>query len=85
MIIVKIRFNYYLKIRSIMKKEFDEFDVNEKKSLKEIIFENIEKDKIDQIDLSELLIICGGKNVDSIDMMVEKDTVFSICPKIYGG
>ena len=68
-----------------MKKEFDEFDVNEKKSLKEIIFENIEKDKIDQIDLSELLIICGGKNVDSIDMMVEKDTVFSICPKIYGG
>ncbi|MBP3841990.1 MAG: hypothetical protein IK997_07740 [Bacilli bacterium] len=82
---MKIRFNYYLKIRSIMKKEFDEFDVNEKKSLKEIIFENIEKDKIDQIDLSELLIICGGKNVDSIDMMVEKDTVFSICPKIYGG
>lgn len=82
---MKIRFNYYLKIKNIMQKEFDEFEISEKKSLKQIILENIDKEKINKIDLSELLIICDGKNVDDMDMIVENDVVFSICPKIYGG
>lgn len=82
---MRVRLNYYLKIKNIMKKDFDIFEVNESKSLKNILLEYIDKDKISQINLSEILVICDGKNVENLDFVVENDSEFSICPKIYGG
>lgn len=82
---MKVRFNYYLKIKSIMGKEYDEFEVSHNDTLKNILYKNIDEDKMNQIDFNELLIICDGKNIDDINMVVENDIVFSICPKIYGG
>ncbi len=82
---MKIRFNYYLKIKNIMGKDFDIFNVPESMSLKKIILTNISKEKIDKIDLSEILIVSDGRNIENLDEIVEEDAVFSVCPKIYGG
>lgn len=80
-----IRFNYYLKIKNIMGKDFEIFEIPEAMSLKNIFLSNIPEEKINQINLSELLVICDGKNIESLDEIIENDAVFSICPKIYGG
>ena len=82
---MNIRFNYYLKVKNILGKDFDVFEVQEPTSLRNMILSKIPEDKIKQIDLSELLIICEGRNIENLDDIIEKDTVFSICPKIYGG
>lgn len=82
---MKIRFNYYLKIKNIMEKDFDIFNVPEAMSLRKIILTNISKEKMDKIDLSEILIVSDGRNIENLDEIVEEDTVFSVCPKIYGG
>lgn len=82
---MKIKFNYYLKIKNIMQKEHDTFEIAEPKSIKKILKENIDKEKLEQIDLSELLIMCDGNSINNLNYVVEQDTVFSICPKIYGG
>jgi hypothetical protein len=82
---MKVKFNYFLKIKSLMGKEFDEFEINESSTIKDIILNNIPSDKLEKINLSELMVICDGKNVESLDTVVEEDVVFSICPKIYGG
>lgn len=82
---MRIRFNYYLKIKNIMEKDFEIFEIPEATSLKNIFLSNIPEEKINQINLSELLVICDGKNIESLDEIIENDAVFSICPKIYGG
>lgn len=68
-----------------MGKDFDIFNVPESMSLKKIILTNISKEKIDKIDLSEILIVSDGRNIENLDEIVEEDAVFSVCPKIYGG
>ncbi len=82
---MKVRFNYFLKIKKIMEKDFEIFEVKENSTLKNIIQNNFAKDKLEQIDLSEILIICDGKNIDDLNLIVDKECVFTICPKIYGG
>lgn len=82
---MKIKFNYYLKIKNIMEKEYDVFQISKPMSLKEMFLNNISEEKLSQINLTELLVICNGKNIDNLDEVIEEDAEFSICPKIYGG
>jgi len=80
---MEIKFNYYLKVKKIMERDYDVLNFNEPVSIKEMITNNL--DKSNKIDLSEILIISDGKTIDDLNMLIDKDTVFSICPKIYGG
>lgn len=82
---MKIRFNYYLKIKNIMGKEFDEFEINEPDSFKNIFINKIEQEKLKKIDLLEILVIRNGENIKDLDEKIHDDSIFSICPKIYGG
>lgn len=82
---MKIRFNYYLKIKSIMEKDYDIFEIDRPTTIRDIFNKNIISDKLDKIDLSEILIICDEKNIESLDMLIDSDINLSICPKIYGG
>lgn len=82
---MKVKFNYYLKIKKIMGKDSDEFLLTESNDLRSILKENLGEEKFGMLNLSESLIICDGKNIDDLDMIVDKECVFSICPKIYGG
>lgn len=82
---MKIRFNYYLKIKSIMEKDYDIFEIDRPTTIRDIFNKNIISDKLDKIDLTEILIICDEKNIESLDMLIDSDINLSICPKIYGG
>ncbi len=82
---MKVKFNYYLKIKEIMNKDYDVFTIEKPISIREIFEKNLPKDKLNMIDLSELMIVSDGKNIENLDTLVDMDIVFSICPKIYGG
>lgn len=82
---MEIKFNYYLKIKKIMEKDSDVFKIDKPTSIKDILDNNLEQDKLNMIDLSELMIVSNGKNIEDLNTLVDVDTVFSICPKIYGG
>lgn len=82
---MKIKINYYLKIKNIMGKEFDIFEVSKVTTFRNVLVKNISPDKIEKIDLSEVLVIKDGKHIENLDENIENDAEFSICPKIYGG
>ncbi len=82
---MKIKFNYYLKIKKIIGKDFDIFEISEPTTIKDIIQNNIHKDKLDKIDLSEILLIKDGENIENLNTIINTDSTFSVCSKIYGG
>lgn len=82
---MEIKLNYYLKIKKIMGKDNDTFRIEKPTTFKNILNNYITEDKLKQIDLSETMIISDGKNIEDLDELIDVDTVFSICPKIYGG
>ena len=82
---MEIKLNYYLKIKKIMGKDNDTFRIEKPNKIKNILNNYITEDKLKQIDLSETMIISDGKNIEDLDELIDVDTVFSICPKIYGG
>lgn len=82
---MKVVFKYHLKVKKIMGKESDTFEVKEGSTIKEILKENNLLEKLQEIDEQELLIICGTENYDSLDIVVKEESVYCFCTKLYGG
>lgn len=82
---MRITVKYFLNIERIMGKKFDEFICENGKNLKEVLEENIDSDKMEEIEEMSIIVTKNGKNCNNINVSIEENDVFCLLPAIYGG
>ncbi len=82
---MKITVKYFLNIEKLIGKNIDEFEFSNEKSLKEILEKNIDKEKMEKLKDLTLIITKNGENCKDLNVEIENNNVFCLCPAIYGG
>lgn len=82
---MSITVKYFLNIEKIMGKKFDEFIFLKSQTLRELLEENVKQDKMEQIKKGSIIITRNGEGCKDLDIIVENEDVFCLCPAIYGG
>lgn len=82
---MKITIKYFLNVRKIMNKKEDIFDFEGKKTLEEILNDNISIEEINKLKEKPLIITKNNESCSNFNIIVSDNDVFCLCPAIYGG
>lgn len=82
---MKIIIKYFLSVEKLMNKKEDQFIFCGKKTLEDILKENIPEEKINALKEKPLIITKNNESCSDFNVIVSDNDVFCLCPAIYGG